>query len=208
MQQILWLVPVLSVQLIHRTMPMTSVSWQEKWPYFYFLYNFLLICIPALDIIRETWKIWQWPIRKLMQEKNICWRGRFGAVLGPCFAVEAFQTCTECHGCNDVFQGSLEQHALAGGCPCPVGLLELSAREPTSTLLRQHWPCHLQSFCSSSGNRQNSFSPTALISGRGCDRDFKHLNKTDSGKRSERKMGAWTRAGTPERAWTEARFCA
>lgn len=103
MQQILWLVPVLSVQLIHRTMPMTSVSWQEKWPYFHFLYNLLLICIPALDKIRETWKIWQWPVRKLMQEKNICWRGRFGAVLGPCFAVEAFQTYTECHGRNDVF---------------------------------------------------------------------------------------------------------
>lgn len=38
-----------------------------------------------------------------MQEKNIWWRGHCRAVLGLCFATEAFQTWTECHKRNDVF---------------------------------------------------------------------------------------------------------
>lgn len=44
------------------------VQWadRKKWPYFYFLYNPLLICIPTLAVIREMWKIQQWPISKVM----------------------------------------------------------------------------------------------------------------------------------------------
>lgn len=64
-----------------------------------------------------------------MQEKNIYRRGHFWAVLEPCFAVQAFQARTECHGRNDVFP---RQPGTTGSglAVRPYGLLELSAGHP------------------------------------------------------------------------------
>lgn len=92
-----------------------------------------------------------------MWEKNICRGGRFRAVHGPCFAVEAFQTCTECHERNDAFPRQSGTRGSGRWLALPVGLLELSAWEPPAhPYVSTDHVTRSQGFCSSSGNRRNS----------------------------------------------------
>lgn len=177
------------------------VQWadRKKWPYFYFLYNPLLICIPILAVIRETWKIQQQPISKLMQQKNICWRGYFRAVPRPCFAMEAFQAWTKCHEHSDVFlrlQGAWNNRLRPVTAPAPSVCWSCQLRSPParSWISTDHVASEVFAVLAEIGGIPPSRWPwSAVMIG-----STSIWTRLTCLKRSERKMGAWTRAGTAE----------
>lgn len=189
-------------------MPMTSVSWLEKWPYFHFLYNPLLICIPALDVIRETWKIQQWPINKLMQEKNIWWRGHCRAVLGPCFAMEAFQIWTGCCKRNEIFlrlQAAWNNRLRPVTAPAPSVCWSCQLKSPPacSWISTDHVTSEVFAVLAEIGGIPSSLWPWSAVEIGSTSIWTRQMHH----KRSERKTEAWTRAGRSELVWEEARFC-
>lgn len=190
-------------------MPMTSVSWQEKWPYFHFLYNPLLVCIPALDVIREMWKIQQWPSSRLMQEKNIWWRGHCRTVLGLCFAMEAFQTWTECHERNDIFlrlQAAWNNRLRPVTAPAPSLCWSCQLKSPPahSWISIDHVASEVFAVLAEIGAIPSSPWPWSVV----MIGTMSIWTRLMCRNRSDLKMGAWTRAGTPELVWKEGRFSA